>query len=85
VQTRVLIRRTQFAPTKSNTILNWEKSMSAYDLDTILKKWERAELSTEQAVGQILLLLQTISHRVGQLEVAQAKNRRQDNSSSQNN
>jgi hypothetical protein len=59
--------------------------MSAYDLETILKKWERAELSTEQAVGQILLLLKTISHRVGQLEVAQAKNRRQDNSSSQNN
>ena len=29
--------------------------MSAYDLDTILKKWERAELSTEQAIGQILL------------------------------
>jgi len=52
--------------------------MSAYDLETILKKWERDELSTEQAVGQILLLLQSISYRVGRLEVAQAKNRRQD-------
>ncbi len=49
--------------------------MSAYEIDTILKKWERAELSTEQAIGQILLLLQSISRRVGRLEVAQANNR----------
>lgn len=51
--------------------------MSAYDLDTMLKKWEREELSTEQAIGQIMLLLQSISHRVGRLEVAQENNRRQ--------
>jgi hypothetical protein len=54
--------------------------MSAYDLETILKKWERAELSTEQAIGQILLLLHSISYRLGRLEVAEAKNRRQDKS-----
>jgi TRAP-type mannitol/chloroaromatic compound transport system permease small subunit len=54
--------------------------MSAYDLETILRKWERAELSTEQAIGQILLLLQGISHRVGRLEVVQARNRRQEKS-----
>lgn len=53
--------------------------MSAYDLQTIVKKWERAELSTEQAIGQILLLLQSISDRVGRLEVDQAKTRRQEN------
>ncbi|GAB4148764.1 MAG: hypothetical protein Fur0021_09010 [Candidatus Promineifilaceae bacterium] len=52
--------------------------MSAYDLDTVLKKWERDELSTEQAVGQILLLLQTILYRLGRLEVTQENNRRQD-------
>jgi len=51
--------------------------MGAYDLDTLLKKWEREELSTEQAIGQILLLMQSISHRVGRLEVAQENNRRQ--------
>lgn len=51
--------------------------MSAYDLDTMLKKWEREELSTEQAIGQIMLLLQSISHRVGRLEMAQENNRRQ--------
>lgn len=58
--------------------------MSAYDLETIVKKWERTELTTEQAIGQILLLLQSISDRVGQLEVIQAKNRRQDNSDNAN-
>jgi hypothetical protein len=54
--------------------------MSAYDLDTIVKKWERAELTTEQAIGQILLLLHSISDRVGRLEVIQANLRRQDKS-----
>ena len=58
--------------------------MSAYDLDTLLKKWEREELTTEQAIGQILLLLQTVSHRVGRLEVAQENIRRQDRSSGRN-
>ena len=52
--------------------------MSAYDLDTMLKKWEREELTTEQAVGQILLLLQTVSQRIGRLEVAQENIRRQE-------
>lgn len=54
--------------------------MSAYDLDTVLKKWERDELSTEQAVGQILLLLQMVLQRLGRLEVAQENSRRQDTS-----
>ena len=49
--------------------------MAAYDLDTIVKKWEREELSSEQAIGQILLLLQSISQRIGRLEVAQVKTR----------
>jgi hypothetical protein len=49
--------------------------MSAYDLDVVLKKWERDELSTEQAVGQILQLMKHISQRVGRLEVAQEANR----------
>lgn len=57
-----------------------EEEVSAYDLDTILKKWERAELTAEQAIGQILLLLQGISTRIGRLEVEQAKNRRQEKS-----
>ena len=58
--------------------------MSAYDLDTMLKKWEREELTTEQAVGQILLLLESISQRVGRLEVTQENLRRQDRTSGKN-
>lgn len=49
--------------------------MSAYELETIIKKWERHNLTTEQAVGQILLLLQTISDRVGKLEERREKER----------
>jgi hypothetical protein len=58
--------------------------MGAYDLDAILKKWERDELTTEQAVGQILLQLQGISERVGRLEVIHAKNRRQERTTNEN-
>lgn len=49
--------------------------MSAYDLETILKKWERDELSTEQAIGQILLVLENLMRRIGRLEVNQANTR----------
>jgi hypothetical protein len=42
--------------------------MSAYDMDSILNKWERGTITTEQAVGQILLLIQALSQRVGHLE-----------------
>lgn len=42
--------------------------MSAYELETVLKKWKKGDLSTEQAVGQILLQLQLLSGRVGVLE-----------------
>lgn len=58
--------------------------MSAYDLDTIVNKWEQAELTTEQAIGQILLLLHSISDRVGRLEVIQAHSRRQDKTINKN-
>ena len=42
--------------------------MGAYELDAILKKWERGELTAEQAIGQVLQLLQELAERVGQLE-----------------
>lgn len=46
--------------------------MSAYSLDIVLQKWERGDLTTEQAVGQIILLLQLLNERVGQLERQQS-------------
>ena len=42
--------------------------MSAYDMDSLLNKWERGTITTEQAIGQILLLIQGLSQRVGNLE-----------------
>lgn len=50
--------------------------MSNYTLDEIIRRWGKGQLTTEQAVGQILLLLQSLSRRVGQLE-QQAEIRRQ--------
>jgi hypothetical protein len=42
--------------------------MSAYDMDSLLNKWERGTITTEQAIGQTLLLIQGLSQRVGNLE-----------------
>ncbi|HRQ41689.1 MAG TPA: hypothetical protein PLD25_27530 [Chloroflexota bacterium] len=42
--------------------------VGAYSLGAVLQKWEKGELSTDQAVGQTLLLVQELSDRVGKLE-----------------
>ncbi len=42
--------------------------MSVYDLKVVVKKWEKGDLTTEQAIGQILQHLQALSGRVGALE-----------------
>lgn len=42
--------------------------MSSYSLEEIIKRWGRGNLTTEQAIGQILLVVQALSRRVGKLE-----------------
>ena len=42
--------------------------VSSYSLEEIIKRWGRGNLTTEQAIGQILLVLQSLSRRVGMLE-----------------
>lgn len=42
--------------------------MGSYTLDEVIKRWDRGRLTTDQAVGQILLILQILSQRVGKLE-----------------
>ncbi|MBX3056066.1 MAG: hypothetical protein KF770_06290 [Anaerolineae bacterium] len=42
--------------------------MAAYSLETVLLKWEKGELSPEQAIGQTLLLVQELAERVGNVE-----------------
>ena len=42
--------------------------MGTYGLDGVLAAWKIGTLTTEQAVGQILQLLQELEGRVGELE-----------------
>jgi hypothetical protein len=42
--------------------------MGTYSLDEIMKRWRKGELTSEQAIGQILQLVQNLSRRVGSLE-----------------
>ncbi len=42
--------------------------MSSYKLDELIILWEREKLTTEQTVGQILLILSSLSQRIRELE-----------------
>lgn len=42
--------------------------MGTYSLETLIRKWGLGELTTEQAIGQILLILQKLTRRVEALE-----------------
>lgn len=42
--------------------------MSGYELSQMIKMWERDQLTTEQAIGQILIHLHQLSERLGLLE-----------------
>ena len=42
--------------------------MSAYPLETLLRQWARGDLSTEQAIGQILQIISKLQDRVQEVE-----------------
>ena len=42
--------------------------MSAYPLETLLRQWARGDLSTEQAIGQILQVLAKLQDRIQEVE-----------------
>ena len=42
--------------------------MGTYGLEEVIQAWEREQLTTEQAVGQILLLLQELEGRLRRIE-----------------
>jgi len=44
------------------------KIVGTYGLEGVVRAWEREQLTTEQAVGQILLLLQEIEERIRRVE-----------------
>jgi hypothetical protein len=39
-----------------------------YTLEEVVKRWTRGDMTTEQVVGQSLLILQDIAKRLGVLE-----------------
>jgi hypothetical protein len=45
-----------------------DSDMGTYSLETLIRKWGLNELTTEQAIGQILLILQKLVRRVEALE-----------------
>ena len=42
--------------------------MGNYTLEEVIKRWTRGDMTTEQVVGQSLLIIQDIARRVGSLE-----------------
>jgi len=43
-------------------------NMGTYSLETLVRKWGLSELTTEQAIGQILLILHELIRRMEALE-----------------
>ncbi len=42
--------------------------MAAYSLDTLLHRWALHQITSEQAIGQMLLILQDLEPRILRLE-----------------
>ena len=52
-----------------------------YDLPELIKRWEREQLTTEQAIGQILVWLVALATRMTKLEANRENQSRMNNSS----
>jgi hypothetical protein len=50
--------------------------MGTYGLEGVIQAWELGKLTTEQAIGQILLLLAELNERISALEHAREEQRR---------
>ena len=42
--------------------------MSNYNLDELITRWEHEKVTTEQVVGQVLLMLRSLAERIEELE-----------------
>ena len=42
--------------------------MGTYTLEEVVRRWTRGDMTTEQVVGQTLLIIQDIAKRLGVLE-----------------
>jgi exonuclease VII small subunit len=50
--------------------------MSAYELETVIQMWDLGQLTIEQAIGQILMLIKERDERLQELEGRVASLRR---------
>jgi hypothetical protein len=69
-----------FSPhhTRNRVILQLGESiMKKYPLEELVLKWEREELTTEQAIGQLFLWLVNVVERILRLEAHQRRADRQ--------
>jgi hypothetical protein len=57
--------------------------MSSYNLNELIKLWTKEELTTEQAVGQIFLQMQSLSSRIGTLEKLLEQRRKENGNKSE--
>ncbi len=55
------------------------KKRNLYAMSELIKRWEREELTLEQAIGQILLWLNDISERLQQVEAKQRQQKSEAN------
>ena len=51
--------------------------MSKYDLNQLITMWQKENITSEQTIGQLLLHLQALSERIGELEIRLEKIRQQ--------
>ena len=42
--------------------------MGTYSLEHIIKEWAKDKMTSEQVIGQVLLLIQEIKERIAELE-----------------
>jgi hypothetical protein len=49
--------------------------MNTYGLEQVIKMWEVEQLTVEQAIGQILLLIREDRERMGEIERREASRR----------
>ena len=50
------------------TISCEEDDVGTYPLETIIREWKNGKLTSEQAIGQVLLLIQGLQKRLAELE-----------------
>lgn len=62
------LRRFYFVSAHTNSCSQGGKIMGTYPLETTIREWANGKLTTEQAIGQILQLIQQMKEEIAELE-----------------